>query len=177
MACAPTAIGKTNVVAIFEPEVCQDEQRSLWSSWGMHFDSFNPEPTKKTGGTVRILIADDHPMVRDSLKKLLALESDFEIVGEVGDGREVLHKVRQIDPDILLLDLRMPDLDGLAILETLQRSNSRTRVIVLTASEDKDVLVQAVKQRGGWGVLLKHSDPDLIVESIRKVNAGQGWLD
>ena len=143
----------------------------------MQFASFNREPTKKREGTIRILIADDHPMVRDSLKKLLGLESDFKIVGEVGDGRAVQDKVRQIQPDILLLDLRMPNLGGLALLEGLQRSNTRTRVIVLTASEDKDVLVQAVKQRGGWGVLLKHSDPDLIVESIRKVNAGQGWLD
>jgi DNA-binding NarL/FixJ family response regulator len=143
----------------------------------MQFESFNPEPTNKTEGTVRILIADDHPAVRDSLKKLLALESDFKIVGEVGDGREVWDKVRQIDPDILLLDLRMPNLDGLAILEALQGSQSRTRVIMLTASEDKDVLVPIVKQLGGRGVLLKHSDPDLIVESIRKVNAGQVWLD
>jgi DNA-binding NarL/FixJ family response regulator len=143
----------------------------------MNFESFNPESTQKRKGTVRILIADDHPVVRDSLQKLLALESDFEIVGEVGDGREVSDKVRQIDPDILLLDLRMPHLNGLAILEALQRSNSRTRVIVLTASEDKDVLVQAVKQLGGCGVLLKHSDPDLIVECIRKVNAGQPWLE
>ena len=143
----------------------------------MQFESFNPEPTKKTEGTVRILIADDHPAVRDSLKKLLALESDFKIVGEVGDGRTVQDKVRQIDPDILLLDLRMPNLDGLAILEGLQRSSSRAHVIVLTAWEDKDVLVPIVKQLGGCGVLLKHSDPDLIVESIRKVNAGQVWLD
>jgi DNA-binding NarL/FixJ family response regulator len=132
---------------------------------------------KRTEGTVRILIADDHPIVRHSLKKLLALESDFEIVGEAGDGREVLDKVRQLDPDILLLDIRMPNLNGLAILKTLQRFNSRTRAIVLTALEDKDLLVQHVKKLGGCGVLLKHSDPDLIIESIRKVYAGQAWLD
>jgi DNA-binding NarL/FixJ family response regulator len=142
----------------------------------MDFESFNPEPAGTTEGTVRILIADDHPDVRSSLKKLLALESDFVIVGEVGDGLEVPDRVRQIEPDILLLDLRMPNLNGLAILEALQ-SNSRTRVIVLTASEDRDVLVQTVRQLGGCGVLLKHSDPDLIIESIRKVNAGQAWLD
>jgi DNA-binding NarL/FixJ family response regulator len=133
------------------------------------------QPKKK--GTVRILIADDHPIVRHSLKKLLALESDFEIVGEAGDGREVLDKVRQLDPDILLLDLRMPNLNGLAILKTLQRFKSRTRAIVLTAFEDKGLLVQHVKKLGGCGVLLKHSDPDLIIENIRKVNAGQAWLD
>jgi DNA-binding NarL/FixJ family response regulator len=143
----------------------------------MDFESFNPEPTGTTEGTVRILIADDNPAVRDSLKKLLALESDFKIVGEVVDGHEVWDKVHQIDPDILLLDLRMPNLNGLAILEALHRSNGRTRVIVLTASDDNDVLAPTVKQLGGCGVLSKHCDPDLIVESIRKVNAGQVWLD
>ena len=149
---------------------------ALISADEMPCDSFNLESTGKREGAIRILIADDHPIVRDSLKKLLALESDFEIVGEVGDGREVTDQVRQADPDILLLDLRMPNQDGLAIIEALQRSNSRTRVIMLTASEDKEVLFRAVKQLGGCGVLLKHSDPDLIVESIRKVNAGQVWL-
>ena len=111
------------------------------------------------------------------MKELLALESDFEIVGEACEGREVLDKVRQIDPDILLLDLRMPNLNGLEILEALQRSNTRTRVILLTASGDKDVLMPIVKQLGGCDVLLKSGDPDLIVESIRKVNAGQALLE
>lgn len=134
-------------------------------------------PKKEREGTIRILIADDHPIVRYTLKELLALESDFKIVGEAADGREVLDKVRQIDPDILLLDIRMPNLNGLAILEALQETNSRTRVIVLTASDDTDVLAPKVKQLGGCGVLSKNGDADLIVESIRKVNAGQAWLD
>ena len=74
----------------------------------------SPEARK---GVIRILIADDHPIVRDGLKKLLLLEDDFEVVGEAGDGREVLEKVRQLDPDVLLLDLRMPNLDGLSALQ------------------------------------------------------------
>ena len=134
------------------------------------------ESNGKRKGTIRILIADDHPIVRDGLKKLLALESDFEIAGEAGDGREVLDKVRRLDPDILLLDLRMPNLDGLLTLEGLQHSNTRARVIVLTASDDKDEFVQAMKL-GCRGILLKQSDPDLIVKSIRKVHAGEIWLD
>ena len=96
-------------------------------------------------GTVRIVIADDHPIVRDGLKKLLQLEDDFEVVGEAGDGREVLEKVQELDPDVLLLDLRMPNLDGLSTLQALQQINKRTRVIVLTASEDKNEFVQAMK--------------------------------
>jgi len=135
-----------------------------------------PETNVKHKGTVRIVLADDHPIVRDGLKKLLSLEDDFEVVGEAGDGREVMDKVRETDPDILLLDLRMPNLNGLAALEILQQSNRRARVIVLTASEDKDEFVQAMKL-GCRGILLKQTDPDLIVKSIRKVHAGEIWLD
>jgi two-component system response regulator DegU len=87
-----------------------------------------PDAQEKKKSTVRIVIADDHPIVRDGLKKLLLLEDDFEVVGEAGDGREVLSKVQEVDPDVLLLDLRMPNLDGLAALQALQQTNKRTRV-------------------------------------------------
>jgi DNA-binding NarL/FixJ family response regulator len=137
-------------------------------------DIANAKETKK--GTVRIVLADDHPIVRDGLKKLLQLEEDFEVVGEAGDGREVLERVQELDPDVLLLDLRMPNLDGLAALQALQQSNRRTRVIVLTASEDKNEFVQAMKL-GCSGIVLKQTAPDLIVKSIRKVNSGEIWLD
>jgi DNA-binding NarL/FixJ family response regulator len=134
------------------------------------------EPIEKKKATVRIVIADDHPIVRDGLKKLLLLEDDFEVVGEASDGREVLDKVQELDPDVLLLDLRMPNLDGLAALQALQQTNKRTRVIVLTASEDKNEFVQAMKL-GCSGIVLKQTAPDLIVKSIRKVNSGEIWLD
>src|SRR5277367_5094814 len=134
------------------------------------------EGTEKKKTTVRIVIADDHPIVRDGLKKLLLLEDDFEIVGEAGDGREVLEKVQALDPDVLLLDLRMPNLDGLSALQSTQQTNKRTRVIVLTASEDKNEFVQAMKL-GCSGIVLKQTAPDLIVKSIRKVNSGEIWLD
>jgi two-component system, NarL family, nitrate/nitrite response regulator NarL len=136
---------------------------------------------KETGkearkGTIRLVIADDHPIVRDGLKKLLLLEDDFEVIGEASDGREVLDKVRDLDPDVLLLDLRMPNLDGLAALQALPQINKRTRVIVLTASEDKNEFVQAMKL-GCSGIVLKQTAPDLIVKSIRKVHSGEIWLD
>ena len=134
------------------------------------------EAPEKRKATVRILIADDHPIVRDGLKKLLLLEEDFEIVGEASDGREVLERVQELDPDVLLLDLRMPNLDGLSALQALQQTHKRTRVIVLTASEDKNEFVQAMKL-GCSGIVLKQTAPDLIVKSIRKVHAGEIWLD
>src|SRR6202790_4167181 len=136
----------------------------------------NSEGTEKRNVMVRIVIADDHPIVRDGLKKLLLLEDDFEIVGEAGDGREVIAKVQEVDPDVLLLDLRMPNLDGLPALQPLQQQNKRTRVIVLTASDDKNEFVQAMKL-GCSGIVLKQTGPELIVKSIRKVNSGEIWLD
>src|SRR5690348_11027169 len=123
-----------------------------------------PMETKKTG--IRILIADDHPIVRDGLRKLLSLEDDLEVVGEANDGCEVLDRVQELDPDVLLLDLRMPNLDGLSALQTLQQTNKRTKVIVLTASEDKNEFVQAMKL-GCSGIVLKQTAPDLIVKSIQ----------
>src|ERR1700732_1199655 len=136
----------------------------------------NSEGKPKKKATVRILIADDHPIVRDGLKKLLQLEEDFEVVGEAGDGREVLEKVHELDPDVLLLDLRMPNLDGLSALQALQQTNKRTRVIILTASEDKNEFVQAMKL-GCSGIVLKQTAPELIIKSIRKVHGGEIWLD
>jgi len=136
-----------------------------------------PEPgAERRKSMIRILIADDHPIVRDGLRKLLSLEEDFEIVGEAGDGREVLDVVDELSPDVVLLDLRMPNLDGLSALQALQQSNKKTRVIVLTASDDKNEFVQAMKL-GCSGIVLKQTAPELIVKSIRKVHAGEIWLD
>src|ERR1700736_1312304 len=133
-------------------------------------------PVEGRRAMIRIIIADDHPIVRDGLRKLLKLEDDFEVVGEAADGREVLDRVQELDPDVLLLDLRMPNLDGLSALQVLQQSNKRTKVIVLTASEDKNEFVQAMKL-GCSGIVLKQTAPELIVKSIRKVYGGEIWLD
>ena len=139
-------------------------------------NDLGPDIPEKRRKSIRIVIADDHPIVRDGLKKLLALEDDIEVVGEAGDGREVIERVQELDPDVLLLDLRMPNLDGLAALQALQQANRSTKVIVLTASEDKNEFVQAMKL-GCSGIVLKQTAPDLIIKSIRKVNAGEIWLD
>lgn len=125
---------------------------------------------------IRIVVADDHPIFRDGLCRLLALEPDFEVVAQAQDGKEVLDVLQQHEPDILLLDLRMPGLDGLATLQRLQAMKNKTKVIVLTASEDKNEFIQAMKF-GTSGIVLKQTATELLIKSIRKVNEGEIWLD
>jgi DNA-binding NarL/FixJ family response regulator len=125
---------------------------------------------------IRIAVADDHPIFRDGLCKLLALEDDFEVVAQASDGRQVLDVVQQYQPDILLLDLKMPGLDGLSTLQRLQLEKSKTRVIVLTASDDRQEFVQAMKL-GTSGIVLKQTATDMLIKSIRKVHGGEIWLD
>jgi DNA-binding NarL/FixJ family response regulator len=125
---------------------------------------------------IRIVVADDHPIFRDGLCKLLSLEEDFEVVAQASDGRQVLEVLQQLEPDILLLDLKMPGMDGLATLQRLQATKNKTRVIVLTASDDKNEFVQAMKL-GTSGIVLKQTATDLLIKSIRKVHDGEIWLD
>ena len=129
-----------------------------------------------SGQKIRIVVADDHPIFRDGLCKLLALEEDFEVVAQAQDGREVLEVLQQQTPDILLLDLKMPGLDGLATLQRLQQVKNKTRVIVLTASDDKNEFVQAMRL-GTSGIVLKQTATELLIKSIRRVHAGEIWLD
>src|ERR1700686_1077255 len=131
---------------------------------------------EKEGELIRIVIADDHPIFRDGLRKLLTLEPDFRVVAEARDGKEVLEVLEEHQPDILLLDLKMPGLDGLTALQKLQNSRTKTKVIVLTASEDKNQFVQAMKF-GTCGIVLKQTATELLIKSIRKVHAGEIWLD
>lgn len=135
----------------------------------MEGPEYKPQP-------IRIVLADDHPIVRDGLRKLLMLEEDIEVVGEASDGREVVQVVHDTRPDILILDLRMPYMDGLATLQALHSAEKKVKVIILTASEDKNEFVQAMKL-GCSGIVLKQTAPDLIVKSIRKVYGGEIWLD
>lgn len=141
------------------------------------FETSRVGPSSEDNKTpIRIVIADDHPIFRDGLRKLLSLVDDFEVVGEARDGREVLELIQAKQPDVLLLDLRMPGMDGLATLQKMQAVSTKTRVIVLTASDDKNEFVQAMRL-GCAGIVLKQTATDLLYKSIRKVHAGEIWLD
>ena len=130
----------------------------------------------KTKQPIRILVADDHAIFRDGLRKLLEGADDVQIVGEASNGLECTKMLAKIKPDILLLDLRMPEKDGLGVLEEINFDNLPTRVIVLTAAEDDRDVVRAMRL-GARGVVLKQSASYLLHKSIRKVHEGEIWLD
>jgi len=125
---------------------------------------------------IRTLVADDHAMFRDGLRKLLSSTDDIAIIGEASNGADCIKMLAKLKPDILLLDLRMPDKDGLAVLEEVNFDSLPTRVIVLTAAEDDRDVIRAMRL-GARGVVLKQSATDLLVKSIYRVHAGEIWLD
>ncbi|HEV3482300.1 MAG TPA: response regulator transcription factor [Candidatus Acidoferrales bacterium] len=125
---------------------------------------------------IRILVADDHAIFRDGLRKLLEVTDEVQIIGEASNGVECTKMLQKLKPDILLLDLRMPEKDGLGVLEEVNFDTLPTRVIVLTAAEDDRDVVRAMRL-GARGVVLKQSASDLLLKSIRKVYDGEIWLD
>ena len=122
------------------------------------------------------MIADDHAIFREALRKLLESDREIEIVGEASSGTDCIKKVGELKPDILLLDLRMADKGGLAVLEELNFDSLPTQVIVLTAAEDNRDLVRAMRL-GARGVVPKESAIDFLVKCIHRIHAGEIWLD
>jgi DNA-binding NarL/FixJ family response regulator len=126
-------------------------------------------------GTIGVLIADDHPVVRDGLRRILGMESDIAVVGEAHNGAETIDLIRQLKPDVVLLDLLMPKVSGLDAVRELE-SNSNTRILVLTAVTDRQHLLKAVRQ-GVHGIVSKDAPVELLLKSIRHVAAGEYWID
>lgn len=125
---------------------------------------------------LRILLADDHAMIRDGVKALINGEPDLEVVGEASDGREAWHKVKSLQPDILILDITMPDLNGVQATERIKRDAPKVKVLILTAHEDKGFL-QQVLQAGASGYMLKRAASAELIRAIRIVAAGDVYID
>ncbi|MGH9789357.1 MAG: response regulator [Candidatus Acidiferrales bacterium] len=123
----------------------------------------------------RILVADDHPIFRDGLRKLLEAEPDFRVIGEASDGEEAVKLAHELKPDVLLLDLAMPHQPGLDALRELAAASAPVRTILLTVAIEKAQLVEAL-QLGARGVVLKETSTELLLKSIRSVVAGQYWV-
>jgi len=122
---------------------------------------------------ISVLIVDDHPVVRQGLRALLEVQDDITVVGEAGDGRAALSLATSLSPDIVLLDLKLPGMDGIAVLQPLAAAG--LRVLVLTSATDPAAASQAVRA-GASGVLYKDIDPDALVRAIRSVHDGNVLL-
>ncbi|MCA1567726.1 MAG: response regulator transcription factor [Acidobacteria bacterium] len=125
---------------------------------------------------LRVLLADDHALIRDGVKGLINGQADMEVIGEAGDGREAWHKVKSLQPDILILDITMPDLNGVQATERIKRDVPNVKVLILTAHEDKGFLQQML-QAGVSGYMLKRAAAAELIRAIRVVAAGGIYID
>jgi DNA-binding NarL/FixJ family response regulator len=124
---------------------------------------------------IRVLVADDHPMLREGLVAVLNTQQDFEVVGEAADGSEVVRLAERLNPDVILLDLEMPGVDGVAALEKLRSAGSEARTIVFTAYDTDERILGALRA-GARGYLLKGASRTEIFDAIRTVHAGGSLL-
>jgi NarL family two-component system response regulator LiaR len=125
---------------------------------------------------ITILVVDDHAVVREGLRAFLGLQDGFEIVGEAADGEEALAQAANLDPDVILMDLVMPKLDGVSAMRELRVRSPRSRVIVLTSFLEDDRLLPAL-EAGAAGYLLKNSQPSELARAIRAAHAGEAIID
>lgn len=125
---------------------------------------------------MRIIIADDDALIRDSLKLLLDMEEDFQVIGTAGNGREAVDLCKKEQPDLVLMDIRMPELDGVLGTKEVKDLYSQIKVVILTTFRDDDYIKQALKN-GAEGYILKSQPADSIVESLRAVAKGNIVLE
>ncbi|MGK5684246.1 response regulator [Actinoplanes sp. URMC 104] len=125
---------------------------------------------------IRVVLADDEAIMRAGLRMLISDEPDMEVAGEAADGHGVVRVVERVRPDVVLMDARMPGLDGIGAARLIAERHPAVRVLVLTTF-DEDVLVDGALRAGVAGFLLKVSPPEQLLEALREVAAGRGLLD
>ena len=124
------------------------------------------------GTTTRILLVDDHPMMRRGLRDLLELEDDLEMVGEAGNGEDAIRLAQQIEPDLILMDLNMPGIDGLETTRRMRDADIDARIIMFTVSDEQSHVLEALRN-GADGYLLKDMDAEELIEQIRIAATGR----
>jgi DNA-binding NarL/FixJ family response regulator len=126
--------------------------------------------------TTRVVLADDHDVVRQGLKRLLNRAPEIQVIGEASDGLEALNYVKELQPDVLLLDIEMPVMDGIEVARRLQELNIKVRILIISAYDDREY-IRALLDLGVSGYLVKGEAPGKIVEAVRGVAQGQkGWV-
>jgi len=124
---------------------------------------------------VRIVLCDDHAIVREGLKQILGAQPDFSIVGEASDGHEAMQRVRELEFDVLLLDMSMPGKSGVELIRQIKGERPRLRILVLTMHEEHQYAVRAIRA-GASGYLTKESASSQLVTALRKVAGGGAWI-
>ena len=130
---------------------------------------------RESNQTIRILIADDHAVVREGLQSLISIKSDMTVVGEAKDGLEAVAKAHALQPDVILLDMLMPRMDGLAAIAEIKKYDPAARILILTSFAEDEKVVPAIKA-GALGYLLKDSSPQQLIDAIRDVYVGRSSL-
>lgn len=131
--------------------------------------------------SIRVVLADDQPMVRQGIAMLLSAEPDIEVVGEAGDGAEAVSVVDRLQPDLVIMDVRMPGTDGIEatrrlVAERSERPDRLTKVLVLTTF-DEDAALYGTLRAGASGYMLKHAAPTELASAVRRVAGGDAWID
>lgn len=125
---------------------------------------------------VKIIIADDHSMIREGLKQLLELEGTIRVIGEAGDGKECLNLIEQLHPDVVLLDINMPVMSGLQVLEKLRTYDRKQKVLILTIHDEVEYLMRAI-EIGVNGYVLKDSESMILKKAIMAIYQGEEFID
>ncbi|MBI3953374.1 MAG: response regulator transcription factor [Chloroflexi bacterium] len=124
---------------------------------------------------IRIVLAEDHSLVREGTRRILEQSADLTVVGDAGDGQQALELVQRLQPDVAILDIRMPKLNGIEVVRRMKECSPRTKALMLTAYDDDDYIL-ALMEAGASGYLLKTARADELVEAVRSVHQGEPVL-
>ena len=127
------------------------------------------------GNRISVLIADDHSMLRQGLKQILELESDIEVIAQASNGSEAIQLAKEHRPDVILMDINMPGINGLQAIKQIKDDKLSSRIIVLTIHEDREYLFKTL-QMGAEGYVLKDAEPKVLIEAIRNVHSGRSYI-
>lgn len=124
---------------------------------------------------INVLIADDHSLLRQGLKQILELEHDIAVIAQASNGNEAVQYAEEFRPDVILMDINMPGLNGLQAIAEIKKRKLSSKIIVLTIHEDREYLFKTLRM-GAEGYVLKDAEPAVLIEAIRNVNAGQSYM-